>query len=104
MKHTITLTVAIAALLLATASFILSGSDRALAQHYQAKPYPMPRPCNRIMWNCDSGWADIAPGQIIRLTHNLGGDWGEYFVYVPAAEGNGTCHGWGYGGYGVTGE
>jgi hypothetical protein len=77
----LTLVVAVAALLLATASFVLGGPGQALGQ-FQAKPYPMPQPCNRILWDFDSGWVSINKGSGLSLTHNLGGEPGDYFVNI----------------------
>ena len=34
----------------------------------------------RIGWDYDSGWQSISPGQLLALSHGLGGEPGEYFV------------------------
>lgn len=45
------------------------------------KKYPMPDGTKKILWDYDSGWVSINKNQMIILTHNLGGNPEEYFVY-----------------------
>jgi len=39
-----------------------------------------------ILWDYDSGWVPMSPGSATPFTHNLGGDPGEYFVYIVGRE------------------
>ena len=49
----------------------------------------------------DSGWVDIQPGQVVTLTHNLGGDVGDYRVGIKFRDttpGGRGIHQFGFGG------
>jgi hypothetical protein len=77
----IAISLALVALVISTISFILNGNYTAHAQ-VTMKPYPVLGPTNKIVWDFDTGWVEITQGQGIFFTHNLGGDPGEYFVYL----------------------
>ena len=62
--------------------FLLGGLIMSQVVTAQVKMQPNPMPTTRIVWDYDSGWVNIEPGENRTLTHNLGGDPGKYFVYV----------------------
>jgi hypothetical protein len=74
---------------------ILNSSETVQAQ--QMKPYIVPQPANKILWDYDSGWIEISEGQTIILNHNLGGDPGEYLVILSGKSQIGWIHQVNYG-------
>jgi hypothetical protein len=80
-SNKIAISLALAALVLAGAAFVFNGPEVAHAQ-VKATPYPKPQPTNRILWDFDSGWMKIKKGEKKILNHNLGGDQGDYFVFL----------------------
>lgn len=52
----------------------------------------------RILWDYDSGWELIFAGASTSFTHNLGGDPGEYLVYISGtSDGSSLIHQANYG-------
>jgi len=69
--------------------FLLGGfiiNNFAVAQ--QMIGWPIPQPCNRIIWDFDSGWTPLDAGLTKEIVHNCGGDPGEYLVYILLSEVN----------------
>jgi hypothetical protein len=56
-----------------------------------------------IAWDYDSGWINMSLGQVYWAAHNLGGDPGEYFVYLVGRNGSGV-HNANYGTYNPAGQ
>jgi hypothetical protein len=61
-----------------------------LGQAQQMTPISMG--CNKILWDYDSGWVAINPGEYLIINHNLGGDSSEYFVYFAGSSNGSTTH------------
>ena len=78
--------------------FLLGGLVMNQVVTAQVKMQPYPMPTTRIVWDYDSGWIPINNGGKMKITHNLGGDPGDYIVYFLGCKNN-TYHQSHYGGF-----